>query len=134
MNRYTIYCTEEQTKKAIDLGAPIKSIPIGGREWMRPAYLTKRLNEGGWAECPAYYVPTAEQMIGWLEEQESIREVNVYRSANYEDWYYSILGSNKQYIIIDGHLIASVGKYDIRKEATLAAIDSALDYLIKNKK
>lgn len=25
MNRYTIYCTAEQTKKALELGAPIKA-------------------------------------------------------------------------------------------------------------
>ena len=83
MNRYTIYCTEEQTKKALELGAPLNccyhnddfqnTIKIGSLHYVE--------------------IPTAEQMLGWLEDN-----------------------------------------YESRKEATLAAIDAALEYLINNRK
>ena len=122
---YTIYCTEEQIKKAfVELDAPLKQVfyNVQFDETLKEYHLIR-------IGCKLYEIPIAEQMIGWLEEQDIIREVNVYRSANYEGWYYSISGANKQYISINGHAIASIGKHDSRKEATLAAIDAALDYL-----
>lgn len=44
MEEYTIYCTEEQTKRALELGAPIKMFLDGMDN------------------------PTAEQMIGFILE------------------------------------------------------------------
>lgn len=70
-------------------------------------------------------IPTAEQMIGWLEEQENIKEIFV--SLEYITWYYAIILSNES-------VIECNDSYDSRKEATLAAIDSALEYLSNNKK
>ena len=99
MDQYIISCTEEQTKKALDLGAPIDNRWIG-----------KDPN------------PTAEQMMGWIEEQGL--SFSIYQPNT---WSYDIhelpikpidFGSN----------------YDSRKEATLAAIDAALGYLNSNKK
>lgn len=60
MSDYTLYCTEEQTKKALELGAPIE-------------YYLKGI----------FKVPTAEQMAGWLEEQGITFEI--VRCDN--DWY-----------------------------------------------
>lgn len=102
MNRYTIYCTEEQTKKALELGAPIDSRWIG--------------------EEPN---PTAEQMIGWLEEQEV--GCFVYKKPDHPFSAIVRVGGVKEQMIW-------AKCYSSRKEATLSAIDSALDYLIKNKK
>lgn len=47
MNRFTIRCTEEQTKKALQLGAPIKWTLVEGNQ-LQPNY------------------PTAEEMLGWM--------------------------------------------------------------------
>ena len=108
MDKYTIYCTEEQTKKALELGAPIKY-----------KYTLDNKERGKFEK------PTASQMIGWLEEQEDIKEVFV--TIEYTYWHYAIILSN-------GRVIECEDSYDSRKEATLAIIDAALDYLIKNKK
>lgn len=52
MNKYTIYCTESQTRKALELGAPIKNVHYN--------------NDGGYEYADN---PTAEQMRGWLRSQ-----------------------------------------------------------------
>lgn len=103
MNRYEIRCTEEQTKKALELGAPIyNNYGIGG------------IYEG-------LKNPTAEQMIGWLEEQgQSIEVCRLYK--NNPNWS----------AFVDDTQI--IGKYyPTRKGAIIAAIDAALEYLINNK-
>lgn len=95
MNRYEIRCTPEQTRKAIELGAPI---------------------------------PTAEQMLGWLEEQGL--HIN-FDTTSEEDinncliikWEYFIY--NKYHDIINDQYY----EYPTRKKAILAAIDAALEYL-----
>ena len=52
MDRYTIYCTEEQTKKALELGAPIES------EYIELI-------------CKSFLIyPTAEQMIGFILDSD----------------------------------------------------------------
>lgn len=102
---YTIYCTPEQTLKAIKLGAPI---------------------EATWKETTNSYIvfeddviPTAEQMIGWLETQGfgfSIDKLSVIYQS-----YVTYNGiSNK---------IADISYNKSRKEATLVVIDAALEYL-----
>lgn len=107
MNRYTIYCTEEQTKKALELGAPIE----------------KRYNRfTDFTEC-ILDKPTAEQMIMWLEEQEPISDIDVYKYNNF--WYYEVWCNE------DSPLKGRTNQG--RKEATLAAIDAALEYLIQRK-
>ena len=105
MERYTIYCTAEQTKKAIELGAPIE-------------IRKKHLCNVGLIEKV-----TAEQMISWLEEQEGIKDIAIAQPFH---WVF---------IISDDICYHSTGEgFETRKEATLAAIDAALDYLSKNKK
>ena len=121
MNRYTIYCTPDQTKKALELGAPIEIL----------------INHSVDKEiCDKYHFlvidgifyinPTAEQLIGWLEEQYlyiTIRYTN--DVAKY--WQADIDLAN----CID----PECGKYLVdynfpsRKKATIAAIDAALEYL-----
>ena len=55
MNRYTIYCTQEQTKKALELGAPI--IIAQSRHDLYN-------NKFCFIDCiePTVIIPTAEQM------------------------------------------------------------------------
>ena len=113
MNKYTIYCTEAQTRKALELGAP-----------MEPQ-TSSTLIDTLCAFCSdgMYVIPTAEQMISWLEEQENIIEICIKRIGT---WRYEIY--------IEPHYHKEEGGYSTRKEATLAAIDAALEYLTNNKK
>lgn len=125
MDKYTIFCTETQTKKALKLGAPIRinkngifdnPITIIGYP-----YLEKVDNHGN-----EFTIPTAEWMINWLEEQENIWKINVDRCPVLQ-WYYAINSEPSM-------SIRSNNLYSSRKEATIAAIDAALEYLSINKK
>lgn len=112
MDRYTLFCTESQTKKAIELGAPIQYASIMDIRLSRFVNTDK--------EC--YALPTAEQMIYWLEDQELIESIEI----------------SKQMVTWTGYIWLSMDRiklqsFNSRKEATLAAIDAALEYLKKNK-
>lgn len=98
MSNYSLYCTEAQTKKAHELGAPLNT----------------------WGFARELVIPTAEQMVNWLEEQGFsfyiLKDYLWREEVQYGyNWYH-----NK------GNLVS-------RKEATLAAIDAALEYLSNNK-
>ncbi len=117
MERYTIYCTEEQTKKALELGAPIE---VGTEKCTLPDNIMF-IKKGQYHV--AAIIPTAEQMIGWLDEQGIM-----FNLKHQKDGYCLISIETEKEIIkmdIDGSIY--------RNTATLAAIDSALDYLSKNK-
>lgn len=118
MEKYTIYCTSEQTRKALELGAPIE------KDWI-PEFLFNN-------EYFSLKNPTAEQMISWFEEQGFIIEVSfrgldepnkqgnkvfIYHLFDYSEWE---------------ELNPLSDLYKSRKEATLAAIDAALKYLCEN--
>lgn len=131
MNRYTIYCTESQTKKALGLGAPIMTFGYGDLgnaedeilKMNRQAVLSRKDDNS----IIVGQIPTAEQMIGWLEDGK-IRKVRL-DSLSYEDheeWFYSIFD-------VENSNITFKRNYPSRKEATLAAIDAALEYLVNNK-
>lgn len=113
MNNYTIYCTEEQTRKALGLGAPIERVIFTTND----AYKYTLVNKG------IFITPTAEQMQGWLEEQ-GIREVSLHHLKDV--WHICIYLDN-------GDIIPTEFFYASRKEATLEAIDAALEYLNNNK-
>lgn len=125
MDEYTIYCTPEQTKRARELGASIeiKSIEEAPRDWQGKAYFT------GMATCAKF--PTAEQMIGWLRKKHYIHiRIDCEGSENYVAQLQFINSSkdldvvNKSYKGIIGH-----PGFPSPEEATLAAIDAALDHL-----
>ena len=115
MNRYTLYCTEGQTKKALELGAPIKVTkrlaPLVNRK-----YITDLNN------YTATIIPTAEQMILWLDEQKINVHINMCMN-----------GECSWYIVVPDYYVSSVYTCISRKEAILVAIDAALDYLSKKK-
>lgn len=109
MDKYTIYCTETQTKKALELGAPIEEFC---------------------GLCPTtsidgilYDIPTAEQMVSWLEEQGLIVTVD---KGLCSEWH-AYVQRNREILYLENEL-------PTRKEATIAAIDAALEYLTNNKK
>ena len=113
MNRYTLYCTAEQTKKALELGAPIEKKEI---------QVCDNAKHFFWYDGFYYNYPTAEQMIGFLEEQASICSIEIDCDTINKVWMY-FLYTNKEETTEWKSLFPS------RKEATLEAIDVALNYL-----
>lgn len=116
MNKYTLYCTEVQTKKAIGLGAPIEKAETRHDLYNNKYCFVDDIE-------PAIIIPTAEQMLGWLEKQY------VYINICWDDsiYYVQIKSVDKGYLGIGNKI------FQTRKEATLAAIDIALEYLVGNK-
>lgn len=114
MEQYTIYCTESQTRKAIELGAPIMKVHNGFTNF--PHYKIGNNNQ-----YVIFILPTAEQMICWLEEQGC--HFYIYFNTT---WNFDVdFGKYRHWTTrID---------FPSRKEATLAAIDEALEYLTNNK-
>ena len=108
MNKYTIFCTESQTKKAFELGAPIEKKEI---------QVCDNAKHFFWYDGFYYNYPTAEQMINWLEGY----------GFNFETAsFYTVLEHDK---------LGTMGFYEgTRNEATLIAIDTALDYLSNKSK
>lgn len=116
MNRYSIYCTPEQTKRVYKLGASIELYSICVQ---REKY-TIVTND--------FYVdfkvaiPTAEQMRGWLREKNIFISV-CHNCAGYGVWLKNIVPSE--------HIGELIGYFDTEPQALLVAIDAALDYLEK---
>lgn len=108
MNRYTIYCTPEQIKRALELGAPIE---VDFQFNFKTAIINRI----------AYIVPTAEQMIGWLEEN-GILDIVISRRMSPKTYGYTVWFSENTFVQ-EKHSFTS------RREATLVAIDVALEYL-----
>lgn len=138
---YKILCTPEQTKKLLELGAPIEYEDNTYPTYWRP-------NICRFAEMPerTYHIPTAEQVIGWLEEQADILDINIepYEDDSYPSlcgYGFSIRNKNKEYILgtftekgdmvyispTDG-TYCHYGKLT-KREATIEVIDAALEYL-----
>lgn len=135
MNRYTIYCTEEQTEKALELGAPIEinsHPPLNGEKFM---WLSPPADAIAWNNSTNCLVPTAEQMIGWLEEQGIHIKIDCEGSLNYVVQL-QFINSPKDLDVINRSYKGIIGHrgFPSCEEATLAAIDAALDYLISNKR
>lgn len=131
IDEYTIYCTEEQTKKAFMLGAPLITMRYDEVFESGPVIHfdrhkeLKHLSKNGGSQCA--YIPTAEQLIGWIDDQGIALDIHTYfKVDNGKIHHY-------QFTVTDSTRVFN-GEYSSRKEATLAAIDAALDYLIKNKK
>lgn len=147
MNGYTIYCTKEQTKKAVKFGAQPEIIDSQERieenhERIRDTYgihsceyrnATYYLVEVRYKNSPkivivnqvAYKLPTAEQMIGWLEEQVQIGEIYITKYLNEDGNYFWFFGFYDK----ECNCLGNGRDYSSRSEATLAAIDAALKYL-----
>lgn len=133
MEKYTIYCTPEQTKKALALGAPIDSF---GSEGVSRDLVTKATEEGQLDEVEkelndyhatiigelAYCMPSAEQMIMWLEELLPLGMDICIQSNLLRHWNYFLGVKNGNQCL------------NSRPKATIAAIDAALEYLTNNKK
>ena len=121
MNNYTIYCTEQQAKRAIELGAPLIKIDTSDKMLIYGDNKCFPII----ADYP-YAIPTTDQMINWLEEQ-GFWYINISYYVTGDYWcYHGVTNGGHDSI---GYNMTS---YNSRKEATIAAIDAALDYLEKN--
>lgn len=124
MTKYTIYCSEEQTKKALGLGAPIER----GHESSRyfnigvPTFFDEN-DEICRVKNSVIFIPTAEQTIGWLEEQ------GIWIHFCKPNQRPELLSFSVSNIKEPFRRVFVGGEYNSRKEATLAAIDAALDYM-----
>lgn len=126
MYKYIIYCTPEQVKKALKLGAPIQKhasyYTVAPHTHICPVKDLDELDKSSpIINDDLFIVPTAEQMLCWLEEQGFIIEI-ILSDENENPWTFTINKDMDVYV------------YNTRKEATLAAIDAALDYLFTNQK
>ena len=130
MNNYTIYCTSEQTRKAFELGAPIeKDCSAHLHDPYRTTYID------GCSYCKYYCNPTAEEMMGWLEDKRiiiifmpTIKDDGSYRWVAHV-WYFQDENFQDEIVWIDSENLSHLS----RKKVTLAAIDAALEYLSNNK-
>lgn len=120
MSDYSLYCTETQTKKALELGAPIEYASIN--EIRLERYVSVNNEE--------YTLPTAEQMIGWLEDMEIIIIFMPTIKDNESDytWVAHVCHFQDEIVWFDSENLSNLS----RKKVTLAAIDAALDYLVNN--
>lgn len=119
MKQYTNYCTYEQTKQALKLGAPLDSKPLRDFDYDEQYYYCK--------ENRKYYViPTTQQMMEWLIEKLEITEWNLvyYGGAfwNFESYGFEIHSKNML-------MKRGVNTCKTRKEAIIYSINKLLDYL-----
>lgn len=114
MNDYTCHCTEEQTRRAYELGAPIEK------------NYCETLNQTTSFSVDDMYlvIPTTQQMVNWLRDKFGVLVVTKYNSE--KKVYFGCIKKFGDFAYIgvtDGYF-----SYD---RAELAAIDAALDYLEK---
>lgn len=112
MDRYVIYCTEEQTQKAIGLGAPI--------EIAKCDVTSTSINIVG-------TLPTAEQMLGWLRTKNIHIVITKDSIDNWSAYGHEIKP-------IEFTVFNRLTGYNSFEEATLEAIDAALEYLTEKSK
>lgn len=123
MNEFTIYCTGEQTKKAFRLGAPIEPLPHSF------SLLPKDLEKYKFVDITNAYlkIPTAEQMIGWLEDMEIIVMFipTMKDDKSGYTWVAHVCHNEEELTWIDSKDLSNLS----HKEAILTAIDKALEFL-----
>lgn len=124
MDKYIILCTEEQTRKAYELGAPL-NFDYHIDDFQNAIKISNKL----YAE-----VPTVEEMIGWLEDMGII--IIFMPTVKYDEpdyrwvahvWRFQDDNFQDEIVWIDSENLSNLS----RKKVTLAAIDAALEYLEK---
>lgn len=102
---YTLYCTIEQTRMALELGAQIQIVS----SVLHSNNIKVVSVSNGFA-----IIPTAEQMCNWLRKEKNI----FFTPKKVGDNNYVLIGDLKHF-----------QTYDSYEEAILAGIDIALEYL-----
>lgn len=126
MNRYEIRCTPEQTRKALELGAPIEfemEWPFNSDTFERSPYPEIKMDKDG---EPSLINPTAEQMLGFFRSKNIHIVIQKDIIDNWSAYGHEI--SPIEFTVFD-----RLTGYKSYEEATIAAIDAALEYLTDNK-
>lgn len=138
MYDYTLLCTPEQTKKALELGAPIRNF-ITKEESKRLVDKAKSENRIDEYENEllkyhqtiiddmVYCIPTAEQMMGFFRSKNI--HIVIHKDV-VDDW--SAYGH--EIAPIEFTVFDRLVGFNSFEEATIAAIDAALNYLTNNEK
>lgn len=122
MSDYSLFCTEEQTRRALELGAPIDN--SSSQFDSDCTDNIELLSNGLYA-----IIPTAEQMIGWIESISTI-QIHIEKQMLESGTQYRIWVREECKPFSN---IIKMFSYSSRPEAALAAIDAALEYLEKQK-
>lgn len=126
MEDFTIYCTQEQTLKAWELGANLHPLGVDHVDHLFTNYVIE-------VEGKCYMIPTAEQMLGWLmaadkvwidfsrmiRNADKVKETGCRKKFRYK-WYIETY---------DG--FTASGKVGTYKDAVLTAISQALNAIEK---
>ena len=107
MNKYTIYCTSEQTKRANELGAPLEKASL--EPWKNK-------------------IPTIEQMCGWLRDKYNI---HIYALQCVDLTYIPQVNICNNGVINQLFDWGYEEYFDSYQQAMHVAIDTALKYLEK---
>lgn len=121
MKEFTIYCTEEQTRRAYELGARIERHVVFCEGCVR---IGKTVNN----ERLYGIAPTAEQMCGWLRE----RGLHAYAFPSNGNTGEIYIGEVDE-LTNNGFACLLSTEAKEPEQALLAAIDLALDYLSNSK-
>lgn len=144
MNRYIIYCTPKQTKIALELGAPIEIEDTRDRYSFLPQYsdstgCRSKKFEDAYKDCycdetSAYLIPTAEELIGWLEAECGVIDFNAGRDMDFtKDDDFDFIDTYCYSVSFEDKHKCTGSEFSTKKEATIAAINAALEYLIRIK-
>lgn len=122
MNEYTLYCTKDQTKKVLELGATLTE---DRSDWFNTANhicVGDTIFGDIWYHCP-----TVEQMFGFFRSKNI--HIVIHKDA-VDKW--SVYGH--EIMPIEFTVFDRLTGFDSYEEATLAAIDAILEYLEQSTK
>lgn len=123
MEKYTFFCTPEQTKVSYGLGAPIDTKLTKSNGYACVVIDDAGINVFG-------KIPTLEQMCGWLAYENGIvLEISAAIENNKTFNYKWILNNSHQ----PDDVMTDTETYDSFEDAIVAGIDAALEYLTNNK-
>lgn len=122
MKEYSNICTAEQTKAALELGAPLDIAPESETNVDLVYRHYKHPSPSHDCTSTLYYRPTQEQLVNWLEKKFNVIVGYVPHDNNYAPLFTNI-GTNRQ------NQTSNLGEYSTRQGATSHAINDALLYL-----
>lgn len=124
MDEFTIQCTEAQIKKVLKLGASIEIHDTFDSYDIKESNIFYKDKFIELADGRLIKRITAEQMRGWLEKEKGI-SVEVSRQYGINKYCYYVFDNCGN----DIESLESKIKFNSRKDAALAGIDTALKYI-----
>lgn len=136
LKEYSIYCTDEQTKRAIKLGVNLQEIDDESSYCLfreDAFYIVPITN----CTRDIYIKPTVEQMLGWLREEKGLHIDTTWSyNQNTGDEYTSLIW--RQYagimMCLENELMIEIKPEKTYKESVLKCIDRALYELERKQK